>query len=84
MARFLLRGRLERGMFPDESVVVVTDFQGRIVSIVVPDTAIDRHEGSVEVRVLERNDDLALVRLPGESFGPSVITVRDSDLKAAG
>ncbi len=79
--RYLLRGIVARGMFPNERSVVVSDHAGQELTLLVDDGLVVDDKGLVEVVVLQARDRLALVRLPGEVYGPgNIITVNDSQL----
>ena len=86
MAKLLLRGRLTSGMFPNERCAVIKDHKGRGRTLVVPDYVVhnlgEGKEGFIEVQLIERGGNVALVRLPGEVFGSArTVTVDDSELQ---
>ena len=84
MVKFLLRGRLTSGMFPNERFAVIKDHTGRGRTLVVPDYVVHNlgEEGFIEVQVVERGSKVALVSLPGEVFGSArTVTVDESELK---
>lgn len=84
MAKFLLRGKLTSGMFPNERFVVIKDYAGREWTLIVPDYVVRDlgKEEFIEVQVIERGGKVALVRLPGEVFGSArTVTVDESELK---
>lgn len=68
-----LRCRLSPGQFSGERVVSAEDFRGSVFSLFVPDEYVrpdaqlmegQTVDGLVQVEVVERSHDLALVRLP--------------------
>ena len=88
MDKVLLRGRLTRGMFPNERYAVIKDHKGRGRTLVVPDYVVhnlgesEGEEGFIEVQLIEDGGKLALVRLPGEVFGSArTVTVDESELQ---
>ena len=84
MDKFLLKGKLTSGMFPNERCAVVKDHMGRGWALIVPDSVVHNlgEEGFIEVQVVERGGKVALVRLPGEVFGSArTVTVDESELK---
>ena len=84
MAKILLRGKLTSGMFPNERVVVIKDHLGREWTLIVPDYVVRDlgKEGFIEVQLIEKGPNVALVRLPGEVFGSArTVTVAESQLR---
>jgi len=85
MERKRLHGKISSGMFPNERIVVVDDYQGRKFSLMIPDYAVEpsnESEGQIEVRLVETKNDLALIQLPGEVFGTTrTITVYNEQLR---
>jgi hypothetical protein len=91
MKSYWLRCKVSPGQFSGEVVVEGTDFRGRGFSLFAPDNVIECdaglcHEESVEgwilIDVIDRKDDLVLVRLPRAPLenGPTV-TVREGQLE---
>lgn len=79
MTRTFLRGEVSPGGFPNERVLVFSDHQGHRYTVIVTEDEVDGDK--VRVRELRQQDDLTLVRLPGETIGcGSIVTVRDSQL----
>lgn len=67
MVNWRLRGHVEPGMFPNERAFVVTDPTGNKYVVIVPVNLVDEVGGTVPVRVIHIEDDVALVNILGES-----------------
>ena len=80
-----LRGRIERGMFPNEVAFVVTDHEGKSYVVLLPRESVEDLLGTpmIRVRVVDERHDLALVRLPGEPLDSSTVSVRTDQLVPA-
>jgi hypothetical protein len=81
---FALRGQVSQGLFDTEAVVSFKDAKGEDVSLLAPSTLIlEGPNGQViRIRVLQRNGNLFLVRLPGEVYGGGPeVTVREDQLE---
>ena len=79
---FKLRGEIEEGMFPNEVLLIVTDFQGAQHTLIVPKDVVEQFDGAgtVWVRAIDASNGLVLIRLPGESIDGGIISVKESDL----
>ncbi|MGO8748102.1 MAG: hypothetical protein ACLQNE_19180 [Thermoguttaceae bacterium] len=85
-----LRCKVSPGQFTGEYVVAAKDFRGYGFSLFVPDEYVHGQDhvsgdgpvdGLVQVEVLERSVDLALVRLPRVALqNGQTVTVRISEL----
>jgi len=81
--RYLLRGQTGPGMFPNERAVTVKNYEGQDVSLLVNESAVVRRDGEelLQVTLVERRDNTALVLLPGEVFGSGAyISVKSEQL----
>jgi len=81
---FRLRGKLTAGMFPNERVVVIEDFEGHKYALILPEdmVVVQGPDGLIEVRLVAQDKSRALVRLPGEVMGPDrTVTVRKDQLE---
>jgi hypothetical protein len=86
-----LQCKVSPGQFSGELVVSANDFQGSIFSLFVPDEYVQHQgqltegqtvDGLVQVQVLGRKDDLALVRLPRQPLeNGQIVTVPITALK---
>lgn len=85
MPTFKLRGRVERGMFPNEVSFIVTDHEGGSYTVLIPREMVDESQDSptITVRLVGRENDVALVRVPGEPLDSNVVSVRDTQLVPA-
>jgi len=90
MGDYWLRCNVSRGQFAEEYVVELRDFQNRLSSLFVPAEYVEAEcdprcaescQGWLRVELLERERDLALVRLPTTPMenGPTV-TVRANEI----
>ena len=86
--RKMLDGVVKRGMFPDEKVVLLADHHGQSHAVIVPDTEVKpstEGHGKVAVQVIDQDDSLSLVALPGEILSDGrYITVRTASLHSNG
>lgn len=87
MRKQRIRVRILKGLFPGERVIEATDLSGHVYRTYVTESEISHdsdgdNEGSVEVQVLEREDEFATIVLPGESAGPenNLMTIRAEQL----
>lgn len=79
---FNLKGEAKDGMFPDEVTFVITGHTGETYVVMVPKEWIGSHDGTatIRVRAIDRDDDVVLVHVPGDSFDSSVVSVKSSEL----
>lgn len=85
MSAFKLRGRVERGMFPNEVSFIVTDHAGDTYIILIPREMVDETQDAptISVRLIGREDDVVLVRVPGEPLDSNVVSVNETELVPA-
>ena len=85
--------KASKGQFSDELAISGVDYQGEEFSFFVNDkfveldgdVALAEVDARLQVMVVKREDDLALIQLPGRTFGNgSTITVRAGDLMESG
>ena len=75
------------GQFPSEYALSGTQYNGKSFSLFAPSDAVrvepGRDRGLVRVDVVDARGDLALVRLPSETFeNGQYVTVKSAELKA--
>jgi len=58
--------RITQGMLPGEFAVVTSTSEGREISLFAPERFVQQGKGLIEVTVLDRQGDRALVSLPAE------------------
>ena len=60
------------GQFPNEYAISGTQHNGKGFSLFAPASAVyqipDREEGFLQIRVVDRKNDLVLIRLPAQTF----------------
>lgn len=80
-----LRGHVQAGMFPNERVFIVRDYNDQRFVVIVPDSFVEEREGvaTILVRVLDRARGISLVRVPGEALDSNTLSVADSALVPA-
>lgn len=78
VANWRLRGIVEPGMFPNERAFVVKDQFGNKFVVTVPVALVDDAD-TVPVRLIHREDNIALVNVLGESASKT-LSVKDSEL----
>jgi hypothetical protein len=77
------------GQFPSEYAISGVQHNGKPFSLFAPLDRVfvseaDENDGAIQVELLDRKGDLALVRLPAETFeNGQHVTVRWSELRAA-
>jgi len=84
MTKFL-RGKVSKGMFPDELVLLLADHDGGPQALIVQSELVKQsgEDGLVEVQIVDQREGLALIRLPGELVTAGhVISVKESQLEA--
>ena len=80
--KYWLPCEVRPGMFPTERLVTVLDGSGRYRNLFVPEHR--AREQSIEVRLIEEADGVALIRLPGELFdGWTLLSVERTRLEPA-
>lgn len=80
-----LRCRVTKGMLPGEFTIVTSTAEGKEISLFAPAQFVQEREGLLEVTVLDKQADRALISLPAEPLEtPSkTVTVSVKELVAA-
>ena len=83
LSQYRLKGELSPGMFPDEQLVTVRDHQGEYFTLIISSNNV-LPDGAILVRLVDKEGDVALVRLPGELLDSGrLLSVRQSELEPA-